>query len=209
MKVMLLIYLMLFPLLMHAQSFFAQKQTKLKYIAQQIALFELYAGYLKKGYKITQDGLKAINDIKHGDFDLHNNYFNSLKKVNTTIKNYAQADNIADIQEEILSVNDEINEFIQDNENIQGEEKNYIRSVMSNLLYECEKKLDQLVMLTTDSAVSMKDDERLKRLADLNADMKDKYSFAKHFEDSIKTLALSRGRNRNDANTSKLLYGIK
>ena len=47
---------------------------------------EVYAGYLKKGYDITQDGLKLISDIKHGDFDLHNDYFNSLKKVALAIK---------------------------------------------------------------------------------------------------------------------------
>src|SRR5689334_12735435 len=124
MKVMLMSYLMFFPLMIHAQNFFTQKKTKLKYIAQQIALFEVYAGYLKKGYNIAQDGLKVITDIKHGDFDLHNEYFNSLNKVSTVIKNYAQTDSTANIQEEILNVNDGINKFIRDNGFIQEQEKN-------------------------------------------------------------------------------------
>ena len=206
---MLMMYLIIFPLLVQAQNFFAQKKTKLKYIAQQIALFEVYTGYLKKGYDIAQDGLKVINDIKHGDFDLHNDYFNSLKKVNTAVKDYAQADSTANIQEEILNINADINKFIRDNENIQEQEKEYIKKVMSNLLSECQENLNQLVMLTTDSAATLKDDERIKRIDDLNADIKDKYSFAKYFESSIKMLALLRAKGMNDINTSKLLYGIK
>ncbi len=209
MKVMLMGYLIIFPLFMHAQSFFAQKKTKLKYIAQQIALFEVYADYLKKGYDITQDGLKVISDIKHGDFDLHNDYFNSLKKINVAIKDYAQADSTASIQEEILSINDNISKFIQDNDNIQQQEKAYIKKVMSNLLYECDENLNQLIMLSSDSTATLKDDERLNRIANINADMKDKYSFAKYFDNEIKILSLSRAKDMNDANTSKLLYEIK
>jgi hypothetical protein len=76
MKTVLYIYLLIFPMIVQAQNFFNQKKTKLKYIAQQIALLKVYTGYLKKGYGIAQDGLKAISDIKHGDFDLHNNYLN-------------------------------------------------------------------------------------------------------------------------------------
>ena len=209
MKVSMMVYCIIFPLLVHAQSFFAQKKTKLKYIAQQIALFEVYAGYLKNGYDITQDGLKVISDIKHGDFDLHNDYFTSLKKVNVAIKDYAQADSTAHIHEEILNVSDNINKFIQDNENIQEQEKNYIKKVMSNLLYECDENMSQLLMLTTDSTAALKDNERLKRICNINTDMKDKYSFARYFENEIKTLALLRSKNMNDANASKLLYGIK
>ena len=153
--------------------------------------------------------MKVISDIKHGDFDLHNDYFNSLKKVNVAIKDYAQADSTAYIQEEILSVNDDINKFIEDNGNIQEQEKEYIKRVMSNVLGKCEENLNELIMLTTDSTVAMKDDERLTRIDDLNADMKDKYSFAKYFENGIKTLALLRAKNMNDINASKLLYGIK
>jgi len=205
MKVMLVICLMFSSWSIHAQNFFAQKKTKLKYIAQQIALFEVYAGYLKKGYDIAQDGLKVITDIKHGDFDLHRDYFNSLKNINTAVKDYAQADSTANIQKEILSVDDDIKRFIRDNENIQDQEKTYIKKVMSKLLSECGENLNQLVMLTSDSAATLKDDERIKRIDDLNADMKDKYSFAKYFENSIKTLAALRAKDMNDANASKLL----
>lgn len=192
-----------------ADEWFAQKKTKLKYIGEQIAAFQVYAGYLKKGYDIVQQGWTAVDDIKHGDFDLHNNYFTSLKQVNGAVSNYGKIDSITSLQVIILQVNDAINKFVQDNENIQSQEKEYIRKVMDNLLNKCAGNLEQLTIITTNNSLQMRDDERINRINDLYTDMQDKYSFAKYFESSIQTLALSRAKNINDVNTSKLLYGIK
>ena len=186
-----------------------QKKTKLKYIAQQIAAFEVYADYLKKGYDIMEEGWSAVNDIKHGDYDLHNSYFNSLMLVNNSIENYKTVDSITSIQMQILLVNDVLTKFTQTSDYLQSDEKEYTSKVMSNLLQKCSLDLEELKTFTTDSTIQMKDDERLKRIDDLYADMQDKYAFAKYFNSSVQTLALSRAKNVNDVNASKLLYGIK
>lgn len=196
----------------HAQTWdewFQQKKTKLKYIAQQIAAFQVYAGYLKQGYKIVDEGWSMVNDIKHGDFDLHNDYFNSLSEVNPSIKNYDKIENTTVLQLQIIQTNEAVQKFISDNAYIQAEEKNYINLVMSNLLGKCADDLDELKTITQSGNASMKDDERLQRIDNLYADMQDKYSFAKSFESSVHVLALSRSKNSNDVSTSKLLYGIK
>jgi hypothetical protein len=190
-------------------EWFRQKQTKLKYIEQQIAALEVYAGYLKKGYEIVDKGWNAINDIKHGDFDLHNNYFISLKRVNSSIGDYDKVGGITNLELQILQVDDVVKKLTQDNENSQTGEKDYINKVMSSLLSKCSDDLDQLKTLTTNDSLSMKDDERLKRIDDLYVDMQDKYAFAKYFQISVQTLALSRAKESNDISTSKLLYGIK
>ena len=190
-------------------EWFRQKKTKLKYIEQQIAAFEVYAGYLKKGYEIVDEGWNAVNDIKHGDFDLHNNYFNSLKQVNSSIGNYDKIDGITNLQMQILQVDDGIKKFTQDNENILADEKDYINKVMANLLSNCADNLDELKKLTTNDSLLMRDDQRLKRIDNLYIDMEDKYAFAKYFQSSVQTLALSRAKGINDINASKLLYGIK
>jgi len=190
-------------------EWFRQKKTKLKYIEQQIAAFEVYAGYLKKGYEIVDEGWNAVNDIKHGDFDLHNNYFNSLKQVNSSIGDYDKIDGITNLQMQILQVDDGIKKFTQDNENILADEKDYINKVMANLLSNCADNLDELKKLTTNDSLLMRDDQRLKRIDNLYIDMEDKYAFAKYFQSSVQTLALSRAKGINDINASKLLYGIK
>ena len=118
-------------------------------------------------------------------------------------------EDITTIQTEILQVNDAIKKLVGDNANIQSEEKEYINKVMSNLLNKYADDLNELTMLTTNGAAEMKDDERLKRIDNLYVDMQNKYSFAMYFKNSIQILALSRTKNGNDINTSKLLYGIK
>jgi hypothetical protein len=186
-----------------------QKKTKLRYIAQQIAAFKVYADYLKKGYGIMEKGWSAVNDIKHDDYDLHHNYFNSLMLVNNTIGNYKTVDSITSIQMQILKVNDVLTKFTQTSAYLQSNEKEYIRKVMSNLLQKCSFDLEELKTVTTDSTIQMKDDERLNRIDDIYADMQNKYTFAKYFNSSVQTLALSRAKNVNDVNTSRLLHGIK
>ena len=47
---------------------------------------------LKKGYEIVDKGWNTVNDIKHGDFDLHNNYFTSLKQVNSSTGDYGKVE---------------------------------------------------------------------------------------------------------------------
>lgn len=190
-------------------EWFQQKKTKLKYITQQIAAFEVYAGYLKKGYEIVDKGWNTINDIKHGDFDLHNNYFNSLKQVNSSIGDYDKVAGITNLQVQILQVDDATRKFVQDNDNIQATEKEYINKVFVNLLNKCIENLDELKTLTSNDSLSMKNDERLARIDNLYIDMQDKYAFAKDFKSSVQTLALLRAKGSNDINTSKLLYGIK
>jgi hypothetical protein len=190
-------------------EWFRQKQTKLKYIAQQIAAFEVYAGYLKKGYQIVDEGWNAVNDIKHGDFDLHKNYFTSLKQVNSSVGDYDKVGGVRNLQLQILQVDEATRKFVQDNGNIQDDEKEYINKVLSNLLKKCSDDLGELKTLTSTDSLSMKDDERLKRIDDLYTDMQDKYAFAKYFQSSVQTLALARAKGTNDINTSKLLYGIK
>src|SRR5260221_4860823 len=81
----------------HAQTYdewFRQKKTQKKYLLQQIAALQVYIDYAKKGYDIASKGLNTIRDIKNGDFNLHRDFFGSLKQVNPKIKKYAK---VADI----------------------------------------------------------------------------------------------------------------
>src|SRR6478735_5217901 len=152
------------------QSFFNQKKTKLKYITQQIALFEVYKNYLKQGYEIVEQGWSAINEIKNGDFDLHNNYFISLKSVNPAIGNYSKTADISVLQEQILSNTDKTKKEAEDGDYIQPDEKDYINKVISNLLAACAGNLSELTLLTTDASVQLEDNERLDRINVLYTD---------------------------------------
>src|SRR3954469_16187075 len=79
-------------------EWFRQKKTQKKYLIEQIAALQVYTGYLEKGYSIVIEGLSQISNIKHSDFDLHADYFSSLKYINPSIKNYKVAYAIIDMK---------------------------------------------------------------------------------------------------------------
>src|SRR5438093_6658250 len=88
-----------------AQTFsewFEQKETQKKYLIEQIAALQTYLGYVQKGYSIAQKGLTTISNIKNGEFNLHTDYFNSLRSVNPNIKSCAKVADIIAMQLRIV-----------------------------------------------------------------------------------------------------------
>ena len=56
-----------------------QNKTRLKYYEQQIVTLQTYIGYAQKGYSIMESGLNTISELKAGEFNLHNAFYNSLE----------------------------------------------------------------------------------------------------------------------------------
>src|ERR1700733_2955929 len=79
-----------------------QRATKLKYLEEQVSANKVYLEWLEKGYSIAKDGLGYIKDAKNGEFHLHLDFFESLKKVNPRIKNSSKIASIIAIQLKII-----------------------------------------------------------------------------------------------------------
>lgn len=210
-----LLILMLFAIFCtstKAQTFaewFQQSSTQKKYLLQQIAALQVYIGYVQKGYSIAKQGLNTISDIKNGEFNLHKDYFNSLKSVNPTIKNYSKVADIIALQVNIIKVYKEAAKQVKQSRSFNAKEINYINGVFERLLDDCTKTIDALTTVTISGELEMKDDERLKRIDDLYTDMQEKYTFVKSFSNEAKMLAASRIREQIEIQTSRALNGIK
>lgn len=88
MKMIFLIAIILFTHSAKAQTWeewFRQKETQKKYLLEQIAALQVYIDYAQKGYKIASNGLEIIEQIKTGDLNQHQVFFNSLKRINPAI----------------------------------------------------------------------------------------------------------------------------
>ena len=195
-----------------AQTFaewFRQKKTQKEYLIQQIAALQVYISYAQKGYSIAQEGLNMISDFKRGEFNLHTDYFNSLKSVNPKIKQYARVADIMAMQVAIIKGYSRTRRQIQESSAFNGKELDYIIRVLGRLLDDCENTLDELITVTTDGNLEMKDDERLERIDILYQDMTDKYTFSQSFNNETMVLAASRIKENNDVQTSRALYGLK
>lgn len=211
-KILILFLLTTIVTTAQSQTFaewFKQKKTQKKYLVQQIAALQVYIGYAQKGYTIAKEGLNTIGDFKRGEFNLHTGYFNSLKSVNPKIKQYAKVADIMAMQVTIIQGYGRTRRHVRESGAFNGEELDYIMRVLGRLLDDCENTLDELITVTTDGNLEMKDDERLERIDILYQDMTDKYTFSQSFSNETMVLASSRIKENNDVQTSRALYGIK
>ncbi len=207
--------LVLFALLssgVKAQTFaewFRQGATQKKYLLQQIAALQVYIGYMQQGYSIAKQGLNTISDVNNGEYNLHKDYFNSLKSVNPKIKNYSKVADIIALQVSIIKVYKEAARQVKLNGSFNGNEISYINGVFGRLMDDCTEVIDELITVTTNGNLEMKDDERLKRIDVLYSDMQDKYTFVQSFSNEAKLLGASRIKEQNDIQSSRALNGIK
>jgi hypothetical protein len=194
-----------------AQTFdewFKQKKTQIQYLIDQIAALQVYSQSLQKGYEIAGVGLKFIHGIKKGDFDLHELYFTSLKKVNPRVRSYSKIADIILLQTAILNACTKQEKRMKHSQEFSNGEISYSAKVFNNLLDECGPIIDQLTAVLTDGNLEMKDDERLKIIDQLYDQMQDRYVFIQHFGNEITTLGIQRMEDQKDVNTLREDFGI-
>lgn len=192
-----------------ADEWLNQKATQKKYLLQQIAALQVYIGYAKKGYAIVSGGVNTIRNIKNGDLNLHRDFFNGLKNVNPAIRRYAKLADIIAYQVKIIKQTKGALQQIRETKQFTETEMDYCKQVFDNLLDECMKTVEELILITTSGKLEMKDDERLKRIDRLYADVQDKYSFTCSFGEDMGILAVQRLGEQMEINRSKLINGIK
>lgn len=186
-----------------------QKQTQKKYLLQQIAALQVFIGYAKKGYTIASKGINTVSNIKKGDFNLHRDFFSSLKNVNPKISSYVKVADIIAFQLRIIKQTKQTLQGIRETKQFTTEELDYCKQVFDNLLDECMKTVDELLLVITSGKLEMKDDERLKRIDNIYSDMQDKYSFCSSFSDEMGLLSMQRLGEQIEINNSKIINDIK
>lgn len=177
---------------------FEQKKTQKKYLIKQIALLRLYLGYVKKGYEIANNGLTTIQNIKNGDFNLHGDFFGSLKNVNPHIANSAKVADIIAFQVYVIRDLKAVKNFCRNNQNFTPEELRYVAAVYSNMIFLSDACISELLMIILPDQTGMKDDERLMRIDKLYDDMRDKYVFVQSFGNDVRLIANERRRQQKE-----------
>lgn len=186
-----------------------QKKTQKKYLLQQIAALHTYINYAKKGYNIVNKGVTTVRNIKKGDFNLHRDFFNHLKNINPKISRYVKVADIIAYQFRIIKQTKEAVTGIRATKQFTAQETDYCVAVLNNLISECGKTIDELILIITDGKLEMKDDERLKRIDALYGDMQNKYAFCSSFSEDMALLTMQRLSEQVQINYSKILNGIK
>ncbi|MEX2233118.1 MAG: hypothetical protein WD824_13230 [Cyclobacteriaceae bacterium] len=177
---------------------FQQKKTQKKYLIKQIALLRLYLGYVKKGYEIAHKGLTTIHNIRNGEFNLHRDFFGSLKNVNPHIANSAKVADIIAFQVYVIQDLKAVKDFCRNNQYFTPEELRYVAAVYSNMLFLSDASISELLMIIRPDQTGMKDDERLMRIDKLYDDMRDKHAFVQSFDNDVRLIAKERAREQQE-----------
>jgi hypothetical protein len=186
-----------------------QKKTQRKYLAQQIASLQVYVGYAKKGYRIAEAGLRLIQSGKQGDFDLHQTYFNSLQVVNPAIKNWQKVASIIIGHFQIIKQTKEALYSVQQNGLYTSAEIATCKNSINSLLADCLAAVEDLVSLVSGTEFQMTDDERMKGIDRLHADMQDKKTFTASFLRDMELLSIGRMVETMETKRLRILNGVK
>jgi hypothetical protein len=200
-KLFMLSILFLFTLTSHAQTWnewFKQKKTQRKYLIEQIAALKVYLGYAKEGYQIVQRGLYTIDNIQSGNFNLHRDFFSSLKNVNPAIAKSVKMADITMFQIGILRDVNQIRKQATSENKFTPQEILYLTKVCSNLLFLSDANIAELTSLITSGNLEMKDDERLLRINKIYNEMQDQFAFAHEFNASTQSLSAARKKTQHE-----------
>lgn len=201
------IVLFTFPI---ANKALAQKDeiAQLLLNVEKLAQFKQILSDMKKGYKILNGGYNTIKDLSEGNFSLHKTFLDALMEVSPTVKNYKRVADIINYQVILVKeYKSSFNRFKRDN-NFNQQELAYLGRVYENLFKQSLNNLDDLVTIITANKLRMSDDERLEAIDKIFAEMQDKLLFLRYFNNNTTVLAVQRAKERNDANTMRLVYGI-
>lgn len=189
-------------------EWFKQNSTRLKYYAKQIAALEVYLGQLQKGYQISDVGLGAIVDSKRGEFDLHTGYYASFEEINPALGKLGEVAEIAAMQAAIIQrFTDALARYRRDG--LLGADRlAYIGQVYSNLLEAGLADAEVLLDVLTADNWQMTDDQRMSKIREVEAAMRERHSFTLAFTNRTDMLERQLVAERTDMGTVRALYGI-
>lgn len=187
-------------------EWFNQKSTQKKYLLEQIAALKVYADYLNKGYNIVKDGAGLIGDIRKGDFNLHNDYFGSLKNVSASVKAQDKISFILSMQQAMLDIRQRTLSEARQSNLFNTEEITDLKKLLADLGAEAGKDLDELSLILTSGQLEMTDDERIRRVDLLYSRVQEKYSTQKKLYHGIQGVSSARKRGLIDVINLKALY---
>lgn len=173
---------------------------------EQIIKLEAYLDWLKKGYGIVNKGLNLINDIKHGDFNLHEDYFSSLKQVKGPIKDDAKIARMIAWQAQMLNSYKAYYKEFRTSGVYTSQELDYLHRVFTALLDDAAKDITALTVIVTNGALEASDDERIARINELYERMDKKYEFLCAFGNATQLQTAQRKKELEIIGHLKKLY---
>jgi hypothetical protein len=157
---------------------------------------------------LSQTELGNIADWTSQFKDLYQNYFNELWQVKTIISEFKGVTDIIAEQEQLANNYKQAYAAIQQDKHFSPSEATYIGNVLSGIISQSAKSLDQITMVLQSFTVQMSDEDRLKIIKGASSQIQQQSTDLLRFNNQNMLISLQRSTNLNDLNSVKQLYGI-
>jgi hypothetical protein len=162
----------------------------------------------KKGYEILFKGYNTIKDLSKGNFKLHEAYLDGLLEVNPVVKKYGRLAGIIDLQLALVREYRSAYDRFASMDGFSQQELAYMRKVYKQLTDQSIESLDALTTVITAKKLRASDDERLKAIDAIYAEMQNRLEFLRYFNSSASVLGLQRAREKKSIGILKELHDI-
>lgn len=163
---------------------------------------------LEKGYRVVNTGYTTIKNISEGNFSIHKTFLDGLMQVSPAVRDYYKVAGIIEYQLALVREYKDAYHRFQQSGYFNPAELDYMGKVYGNLFRSSLRNLDELAIIVTAGKLRMSDDERMKAIDGIYADMEDKLHFLQYFNNGSTALAIQRAKEKNDADRLRNLYGI-
>lgn len=164
---------------------------------------------LKAGYEILFKGYNTIRDLSRGNFKLHEAFLDGLLQVSPAVKKYARVKDIIACQLALVQEYRAAYRQFSSGDNFSKDELAYIQDVYTDLLQGSVDNLDALTTVLTAKKLRASDDERLRLIDTIYADMTDKLTFLRHFNSNSALLGTQRAAEKADIELRAKMYGLE
>jgi hypothetical protein len=161
------------------------------------------------GYEIITKGYNTIKNISEGNFNIHDLFLQNLLGVSPAVQKYKRVADIIQYQIRIVKEYQTAYKYFKDDKNLTAAEIEYMSKVYKNLFDRSLDNLDDLLMVITAGRLRMSDDERIKAIDSIFAEMEDQLGFLRHFNSNAYLLSMQRTKEKNEVEMSRIISGIK
>jgi hypothetical protein len=194
--------------LLSIQDLFGQNSKMIENNALQITLLGTYENYLSKGLSIARNGLELSHSLKNNELNLHSLFYHSLSQVNPNVSKYPSVQNCISLYNKMKSLQTAIKNTVSETDLLAASEKQYAGNIVTNIMSETEKDMQELDNLLTDGKYQLSDDERIIRMDAVNSRVLEKYKALDGLCKSIHTVISGRKAQRDHAKELRKLYGL-
>jgi hypothetical protein len=190
-----------------AQEWLDQKNTQLKYLAQQIAANKVYIEYVQKGYKIAKEGLRTIASIKDGHLKIDADFFRSLKEVNPKIFNDPSLVALYGNYDRFHQTITGSLKLTRHNDMLTPDESSLLQKTLISLTERIIVSKLELRQLLTGYELQMTDDARLKRIDRVKDNVSELNQYARQITSEVEKLVLQRKREQREVKELASMIG--